>query len=733
MSALRRFAIAVAPIVGALVVGSLLRRVIDGEFVPNAAFLQAVVNGALDALFAIGLVLVYRASRVVNFAQGSLGVAGALIFTMLTSVWGWPVLLVIPLALLVAALSGAIVEVFIVRRLSHAPRLAMTVVTVGVGQVLVAAASFIPLLFLDPMEEFIPGAIGTPLSRFEWAWSPLVFTGDHALAVGITLVVMGGLAAFFRYSSAGIAVRGAAENNDRAELLGISVNNLSTLVWVIAAVLSGLTAVLAILLSPAGFLSAGVGTMSAGLLLRGLTAAVIGRMDNLPRTVAASIAIAIFDQAMTWTFDTTALTNVALFVLIMGVLFVQRAKLARTDEGAASSWAASEEIRSTPFELRDLPQVQTGIRRARVVLLGLAAAFPWVMSPAQTSLGSLYVIYGIVVVSLVVLTGWGGQISLGQFGFVAVGAVIGSALMMKTGLPFLLALLIASFAGSVVAVLIGLPAMRIRGLYLAVTTLAFAVVVATVFVSNRFFGWLIPTEVARPKVLFFDAADERVFFYMCLGGLGFAYWVARGLRKSRAGRVLIAMRENERTAQSFGINRVRTRLATFAISGFLASFAGVLLALQQGAVRPTTFGPEHSVQIFLIAVIGGLGSVGGALVGVAYVALVTLMLPLASAQLFAIGAGVILILLFYPSGLGGLVFAGRDAWLRRVAMRQRIYVPSLVGDHRVLDGERMRASLAPKDGGGDDGRSGLAVKYRIPSAIGVRGESQQGHAWRYGA
>jgi hypothetical protein len=193
------------------------------------------------------------------------------------------------------------------------------------------------------------------------------------------------------------------------------------------------------------------------------------------------------------------------------------------------------------------------------------------------------------------------------------------------------------------------------------------------------------------------------------------------------------MRDNERTAQSYGINRVRTRLATFAISGFLASFAGVMLVLQQGAVRPASFGPEQSVQIFLVAVIGGLGSTGGALVGVAYIAVVAIFMPLAGGQLLAIGAGVILILLFYPAGLGGMVFALRDSWLRRVAMRNRIYVPSLVGNVRSSDKTMTKVALTPVDGGGEDGRSRLPVKYRIPSAIGVRGESQQSHSWRYGA
>jgi branched-chain amino acid transport system permease protein len=727
IAGLRRLGTSIGGIIAAGLLGTLICRVASGSFVPEAAFAQAIVFGSLDALFAIGLVLVYRSGRIVNFAQGSLGILGVSLFSMLTLVEGWPFLVTLPIAIAVAAATGFAVEVLVVRRLANAPRLALTVVTIGVGQILLALASLIPLFFLGGVDEFIPEQIRTPLSGIRWQWSPLVFTGDHLLVVAVALAVMGGLAAFFRLSSAGIAVRGSAENRDRAELLGVSVSNLSSLVWVLAAALSGLAAVLALPISPGGLLSGGAGAASAGLLLRGLAAAVLGRMENLPVTVAAAIGIAVFDRAMFWAFDNTSLTNAALFALVVLVLLVQRAKLARTDEGTTGSWAASEEIRGI--------QVRTGVRRARLALAALALALPWVLSPAQTGLGSVYVIYGIVVVSLVVLTGWGGQISLGQFGFVAMGAVIGGSLTSRAGVPFLLAALIASTIGAGIAVAIGLPAMRIKGLFLAVTTLAFAVTVATVVLNRQFFGWLLPGSIERPKLLFLDTADERVFFYLSLTGLLFAYWVARGLRQSRAGRVLIAMRENERTAQSYGINRVRTRLATFAISGFLASFAGVLLAHQQLSVRPNAFTPEQSVQIFLIAVIGGLGSIGGALAGVAYIALVNLFIPFTAGQLFATGAGVVVILLFYPSGLGGIVFALRDAWLRRVAMRARIYVPSLVGNHRVLDGALTKVALTPVEGGtGEDGRgTKVPVKYRIPSAIGVRGESQQAHSWRYGA
>ena len=731
LEGVRRAGLSLAGIVGAGILGTIICRIVAGFFMPGAAFLQAVVNGSLNALFAIGLVLIYRASRIVNFSQGSLGVFGVSLYLMLVLVEGWSFYLAFPAAIAVAGATGLLIELFVVRRLSKAPRLALTVVTIGVGQVVVAAAGILPRFFLDPEEELPTTGLRTPFSSFEFAWNPLVFTGNHVAVIVVSFVVMVALALFFRISNAGIAVRGAAENDDRAALLGINVNNLSTVVWVIAAVLSGLAAVLNLTVQPAILGLASVGTASASILLRALAAAVVGKMDNLPVTVAAAIAIGVFEQAMFWAFDTTALIDLALLVLIVVVLLAQRGALARTDEGTTGTWAANVEIRGIPHELKDFPSVRAGRRRAGLALFVMAAAYPWIMSPGQTATGSVYVIYGIVVISLVVLTGWGGQISLGQFAFVATGAVVGGSLTSKTGVPFLIALVLASLVGAGVAVIVGLPAMKIKGLFLAVTTLAFAVATTTVFLNPRFVPWLLPGAITRPKLLFLDGEDERVYFYFCVACLLFALWVAQGIRKSRAGRVLIAMRENERTAQSYSINRLRTRLATFAISGFLAAFAGVLLAHQQHSVRATAFAPEQSIQIFLIAVIGGLGSLGGSLVGVLYVAAVNIFVRDQFIQLLASGFGVMVILLFYPGGLGGLLFLLRDSWLRRIAMRNRIFVPSLVGDYRVLDGAHTRAALAPKFAGGDGHEEEVPVRYRIPSAIGVRGESQQGPRWRY--
>lgn len=745
----RRAATSVGAILAAGVLGTVIAKWQSGNWVPPPAFLQAIVFGGVNAMFAIGLVLIYRASRIVNFAQGILGVIGATLFLMLVVVKGWSFFIALPLSVAASAVVGLVVEVALVRRLAKAPRLALTVVTIGLGQVLLASAGIIPIFFLRDLNDLPSGALQTPFSSYEWRISPLIFTGNHVLVVLVSLAVMIGLALFFRISSVGIAVRGAAENDDRAALLGINVSNLSTFVWVLAATLSGLAAILNLTIQPTIFGISAVGGAGASILLRALGAAVVGRMENLPVTVAASMGIAVFERSMFWAFDNTAMMDMALLILIVGVLLLQRAQASRTDEGTTGTWAASVEVRPVPKELREIPTVRAGLRRGLLVLGLAVAAFPWVMSPSQTSQGTVFVIYGIVVISLVVLTGWGGQISLGQFAFVAIGAVVGSSLTSRAGLPFLVALVLASLVGAAVAIVVGLPAMRITGLFLAVTTLAFAVAVTSVVLNPRFFGWLLPGTITRPKFLFVDSEDPRVYYYLCVAGLVFALWVADGIRKSRAGRVLIAMRENERTAQAYAINRIRTRLATFAISGFLASFAGVLLAHQQYSVRQSAFLPEHSVQIFLIAIIGGLGSVPGALTGVLYIALVNIFVQGTFGQLLASGVGVMAILLFYPGGLGGLVFAGRDAWLRRVAMRQGIFVPSLMGNYRVMDGEQARAALAPKfasstvgagdgstTGGATNGHAGddrvtVPVRYRIPSAIGVRGESQQARGWRW--
>jgi branched-chain amino acid transport system permease protein len=360
------------------------------------------------------------------------------------------------------------------------------------------------------------------------------------------------------------------------------------------------------------------------------------------------------------------------------------------------------------------------------VLVVIVLGFPLVMSPSQVNLGSLVLIDGIVVISLVMLTGWGGQVSLGQYALVGVGALIGGICIGKLHLPFLLALLAGASAGAVVAMVLGLTALRIRGLYLAVTTLAFAVVTRTIILDRSHLGKYAPRSVGRPVILFIKTDDNRAYYYVCLVALALAVFAATGLRKSRTGRVLIGMRDNERAAQSYGVNLVRTRLLTFALSGFMASAAGVLFVAHEHALDAASFGPEASVQIFLTAVIGGLGSVQGALLGALYFAVVNFTIKGDIGRLFASAFGVLIVLYAFPGGLGSMAYAARDAVLRRIAIRRRIWVPSLLADYAAAAGVADRAPLTPKAEA-----EPTPAQYRQPSRIRTTGASQSGPGWRY--
>ena len=238
-------------------------------------------------------------------------------------------------------------------------------------------------------------------------------------------------------------------------------------------------------------------------------------------------------------------------------------------------------------------------------------------------------------------------------------------------------------AGAAVAVAIGLPALRIRGLFLGVTTLLFALTTASWVFTFGIFTTGPGNPVIRPQLFgFIDTTSERSFYYVCLAFLVFAMFVGRNLRRSRFGRVLIGLRDNERAAQAFGVPHVHEKLLAFAASGFMAALAGGLYAFHQQQLRADRFPVETSILMFSIVVIGGMGSLSGAILGAIYVRGTQYFLP-AQFQLFASGIGLLLLLLFFPGGLGQLLFGGRDSYLRWVAERRGILVPSLVADKKI--------------------------------------------------
>lgn len=704
--------------------------------VPFEVLVASMIGALPMVLFAVALVLVHRAARIINFAQTGIAIGAAFVFLTFQS-QRWPYAVCALLALASAVVASVAIDLFLLRRFTDAPRLVATVVTIAAGQIAVALGVAVPYWRFgrDPSSTNLESARGipappasSPVSDRRWRWGVEVLTGDHLVTVVVVVVVLVGLAVFFLRSNAGVAIRGAAENREKAGTIGISTGSLSTITWALSGLLIGLFVLTSLPMTGATLVTFGSG-IGPATLLAGLAAAVIGGMEDLPATACASLGLATFTQALYFSTTNGSIVDVVIFVVLAVAMLVRRGTFGRAEAAVSGGWAAAEEIREIPSVLRSHPSVRAARRwtfgLGAVVLLG----YPFAMSPRQVVLGGTFALLGIVAVSLVVLTGWGGQISLGQFALVAVGASVGGALASR-GWPFLIALAVATVAGAVVAIGIGIPALRLRGLFLAVMTLAFAAVTVTFFLDPQRFPLLNPDRVPRPKLLFLDFSDDRAFYFLALAGLVFALFVARGLRGTRTGRVLIAMRDNERAAQALGLSLVRVRLLTFAVSGALAAFAGMLFASQARTVSAAGYGVNASIQVFLMAVIGGLGSVSGVLTGAVYLACVQLFIHSLVWQGVASGGGVAIVLLFFPSGLGGAAFAARDAFLRRVALRERIFVPSLLGDLRTLEGDDARARLAAKD---DLVPSAVAVTtYVLPSDIAEAGSSQRGRGWVYG-
>jgi branched-chain amino acid transport system permease protein len=286
--------------------------------------------------------------------------------------------------------------------------------------------------------------------------------------------------------------------------------------------------------------------------------------------------------------------------------------------------------------------------------------------------------------------------------FAGFGGAVAVYATLHWNLDLSLTLLLAGLVGAAVAVIVGLPALRLRGFFLAVTTLAFAMAASAYLLNIQYFSWAPdPNSVVIRPHLFggISLASQRTYYYVCLGVLALAELAVRGIRGSRTGRVLLALRENERAAQAFGVNILRAKLTAFAISGFLAALGGCLLVELLGGFSPDTYAPDQSFVIFTAAVVGGLGSLLGAGLGSLYLEGAQWWLPGPQWQTLSSAVGVLLVLMIIPGGIGDVVFRARDAGLRWIASRRGLIVPSLVADTRQPDRTRADPELAPSAGG----------------------------------
>ncbi len=698
---------------------------------PFGLYVLGLGGAATITLHAVAIVLVYRANKFINFSQLQLGLAAGTIFTglvqgqillrILNGVCGclaapgplargvnFVIAMIVGIAF--AALINYIAYHTLVRRFTKSPRLMLTLVTVFAGQ---ALAGFLPTVtgWLIP-EQIQRRAARVPTAPpFDFTWQIDIFA---RLRFGDVLIILAALASvigislYLRRSDTGVAIRASAESPARAETLGVNVMAVTSRVWIMSGLLAGIAGVVGAFGSSAQFGGArNTVNIPVDQLVLILAVAVIARFKSLWMVGLGAFVLGFLEIAVQYAFSSTSPLDFFIVFLVGGLLLLQRYQSTRADREEIAGFEITREVRPIPRELRSLPQVAKTVRLSAFVGSAVLLGLPWALSASNTTLLAVFFIYAIVGLSLLVLTGWAGQMSLGQFGFAAIGAWAAAS----SRLPFLFALLLGGLAGAVAAVLVGIPALKLRGLHLAISTLAFSVSARAMFIDEKYFGRFLPESLNRPKFLGMDFDDARIYYYFMMVMVTLVVLMVVGLRRTRTGRVLIAIRSNEATAQSFGINVLRARLSAFAISGFLAALAGALFAFHQRSVTPESFTADQSLQMFLFSVIGGLGGVAGPLIGFTFMSMLTFFSTNPLIQYAAAGTGALLLMIAAPGGLAQVFYEMRDSALRRLAFRMRIPVPSLMGDrkaHQLTD----RAMLEATRGKGSD--DSINMQYELP-------------------
>lgn len=607
-----------------------------------------LVTGAVYALLGMGLVFTYKATRVPNFAYGAMAtfiaffhydlVAGRnfgvhldLLFLHLDverfvqmNFW-----VAVPVSLTVAALLGLVIERVIIRPFARAraPMVVMIIVTLGLA------------LLLSALTQQLFGAdqLIVPNDQAIFPRTPAFAIGEVNVSwerFGV-FMLLGALSAatwwFFKATRTGLAIRASATDPDVAALLGVSARKLAVVSWVSGSLVAGVAGI-----ALASVIVSSDPNLLLLLTIKGFAAAIVGGMVSFPIAVVAALGIGLGEE---WVRHYLVSEDPKLFqgaaeVLTLGAVIVTLALRPkwiftgiREDEdtgvvgrGGAADSALARAIDPTeayrlvrvalPVGLRTWVGWNVLRRLAVPVLIALTVLFPVLpfVPDFYTLPANLSLAYSLVLLSFVVLVGWLGQVSLAQGAFVAIGGA-GAAIGANTlGLPFPLPILCGVLLSLPVSVLVGLPALRLRGLHLAVATLAFGLAAERAIVPRFATG---TNRVAPPAWL--DTDRERYWVFLTV--VVAAFWICRRISVTRVGRSFAAIRDSETVAAAYGIRPVRVKLTGFAVAGAIASLAGTMITYQLGAVGFQQASVFFSITWLTNSVVAGIGSIGGPMIG----------------------------------------------------------------------------------------------------------------------
>ncbi|MFD7205488.1 ATP-binding cassette domain-containing protein [Streptomyces sp. NPDC059893] len=637
-------------------------------------------NGAVFAALALALVLTYSSSGVVNFATGAIALYSAYTYAflrqgeLLVPIPGLPhavdlggplgLFPALALSVALAAVFGVVLYALVFRPLRAAPPVAKAVASIGVmlviQGVLVARVGSAPVA----VKAILPN------DAVEWGRSRL--PGDRLWFAAVVVALTVALAAVFRLTRFGLATRAAAESEKGALVSGLSPERIATANWALSSAIAGLAGILIAPIVPLVPISYTL------FIVPALAATLVGNFTALLPAVAAGLVIGMLQSELQflqgrWSWlPQTGLAQLVPLVVILAYLVVRGRPL--PTRGALIRQTLGRAPRPERLLLPAVAATALGV----IVLFATRGS---IRAAVITSLS-----LGVISLSLVVVTGFAGQISLAQLTLAGVGAFSLSRLTADWGVPFPVAPLLAALVAMVIGVVIGLPALRIRGLPAAVVTIALAVAVEAFWFRNSDFnGGLDGAKVPSPHLLGIDlgiGAGEgypRIAFgLLCLGvlllvGLGVAW-----LRRSRLGAAMLAVRANERSAAAAGIDVARTKIAAFAIGAFLAGLGGALIGYQQTVADPEMFTAIGGLGLFATAYLAGITALSGGVVagvlGAGGLVSVALDRALSMGEWYGVvmGIGLVLTVIMNPEGLVGPAHELAARWRRPASVDDRV-------------------------------------------------------------
>lgn len=545
--------------------------------------------GALYVLAAQGLIVIFRGSGVLNLALGAIGMVGAYVAWELQVNQGMPFLVALAAGGLSSALVGALVQQFIMRPLRKRSPLVRVIATLGV---LITLQS-IAILYYGSAPKIVKSSL--PLDRIN-VFGDVFFTADRLVLLLIAIAVTFGLYVFYRYTRFGLGTTAVAENEVVASSLGWSPSRVAIINWSIGSALAGVAAVL---IMPIVTLQPSVMT---NLVLAATSTALVAGFRSFPIALLAGLAIGV--------------TQTEVSSLVPGLPGIGQA----VPFAFIVVWMMlrGQGIPQRDYILQRLPSVGTGQIRWGLVgaALLIVGAMVFSVTPLWIDSFIVTITISIIVLSIIVLTGYAGQLSLAQFSIAIFGAYVAGRLTAVFEIPFLLAIAAGVIATVPLGLLFALPAVRTRGINLAILTLGLGTVLELVLFKNQDLtggiqGTLLPDPTIAGINLSSNEFPERyAIFTLCV--LLLVILVVSNIRRGRVGRRLLAVRANERAAAALGIGIVSAKMYAFGIGAGIAALGGVLYVFRNTAASYSTFTNFDSILLIGNAMIGGIGYLAGA-------------------------------------------------------------------------------------------------------------------------